>query len=455
MKTEFSLAQLADPDIREADKILRACVHCGFCTATCPTYVLLGDELDSPRGRIYLIKDMLENDRAPTKDVVKHIDRCLSCLACMTTCPSGVNYMHLVDQGRVKIEKDYTRPLAERAVRALLAIVLPRPGLFRASMIAARFAKPLASLLPKSPNGQVTPTFFDRVRAMLALAPASLPAKGPAGGTTFPAEGKRRGRVALLQGCAQQVLSPGINNAAIRLLTRHGIEVVLVADEQCCGSLTHHMGLDDDALRRAKANIEVWTDEADGNGLDAILVTTSGCGTTIKDYGYMLREDRTYASKAMRVSALAKDVTEYVGSLDIAWPSGRNDLVVAYHSACSLQHGQKITQLPKELLSKSGFVVKDVPESHLCCGSAGTYNILQPDIAMKLRERKIANIASTRPDIVAAGNIGCMVQIGLSSNGDGKSFPVVHTVELLDWATGGPAPEWFKGSMKSPRVGSA
>jgi len=441
MKTEFSAAQLADPDIREADKILRACVHCGFCTATCPTYVLLGDELDSPRGRIYLIKDMLENDRKPTQEVVKHVDRCLSCLACMTTCPSGVNYMHLVDQARAKVENEYSRPLSERFLRAVLGTVLPRPGLFRASMMAARLVKPLASLLPASPAGQTTPTFFDRVRAMLALAPDDLPQPGPAGGTVFSAVGTKRGRVALLQGCAQQVLSPGINQAAIRLLTRHGIEVVLVADEQCCGSLTHHMGQDSDALRRARANIDVWTKEADSKGLDAILITTSGCGTTIKDYGYMLREDRAYAAKAKRVSALAKDVTEYVGSLNIAWPQGSKDLVVAYHSACSLQHGQKITQLPKELLSKSGFVVKDVPESHLCCGSAGTYNILQPDIAKRLRERKIANIASVKPDIISAGNIGCMVQIGSVQRTDGKSVPVVHTVELLDWATGGPRPE--------------
>ena len=455
MKTEFSLAQLADPDIREADKILRACVHCGFCTATCPTYVLLGDELDSPRGRIYLIKDMLENDRTPTKEVVKHIDRCLSCLACMTTCPSGVNYMHLVDQGRVKIEKEYRRPMSERALRAILAIVLPSPKLFRMSMILAGFAKPLALLLPAPQQGDPTPTFLDRIGAMLALAPRSLPAAGPHGGKVFPPQGHKRGRVALLQGCAQQVLAPAINQAAIRLLTRQGIEVVLVADEECCGSLTHHMGFDDDALRRARANIEVWTSEMERHGLDAILVTTSGCGTTIKDYGYMLREDHAFAAKAARVSALAMDVTEYVGSLDIEWPSNRNELVVAYHSACSLQHGQKITQLPKELLSKSGFVVKDVPESHLCCGSAGTYNILQPDIARRLRERKIANIASTKPDIVSAGNIGCMVQIGLSSDADGKFPPVVHTVELLDWATGGPPPESFKGSMKSPRVGSA
>ncbi len=455
MKTEFSLAQLADPDIREADKILRACVHCGFCTATCPTYVLLGDELDSPRGRIYLIKDMLENDRKPTQEVVKHIDRCLSCLACMTTCPSGVNYMHLVDQARVKVEDEYSRPLSERFLRGVLAQVLPRPGLFRASMIAARLARPFAALLPASPKGQVTPTFFDRLRAMLALAPGRLPLPGPSGGTVFPAEGRKRGRIALLQGCAQQVLSPGINQAAIRILTRNGIEVVLVADEQCCGSLTHHMGRDGDALTRARANIEVWTNEIDRNGLDAILVTTSGCGTTIKDYGYMLREDAAFAAKAARISALAKDVTEYVASIDIAWPQSKSDLVVAYHSACSLQHGQKITQLPKELLSKSGFVVKDVPESHLCCGSAGTYNILQPDIAKRLRERKIANIASTKPDVISAGNIGCMVQIGSVESADGTSVPVVHTIELLDWATGGPRPDLLMRSMKGPHVGSA
>jgi glycolate oxidase iron-sulfur subunit len=434
MKTEFSLTQLADPDIAEADKILRACVHCGFCTATCPTYVLLGDELDSPRGRIYLIKEMLEKDRPPTQEVVKHIDRCLSCLACMTTCPSGVNYMHLVDQARVKIEKDYTRPLTERLLRAVLAWVLPRPGFFRASMILARLGRPLTALLPTS-TASASPTLWRRIRAMLALAPSSLPPRGAAGGSVFPALGMRRGRVALLQGCAQQVLAPRINQAAINLLTRHGIEVVLVKDEQCCGALTHHLGRDADALARARANITVWTAEAERNGLDAILMTTSGCGTVIKDYGFMLREDRDFAAAAAKVSALAKDITEYVGGIDLQPRQQFSDIVVAYHSACSLQHGQKITQAPKELLSKSGFVVKDVPESHLCCGSAGTYNILQPDIANRLRDRKVANIAMVKPDMIAAGNIGCMVQIA-----GGTSVPVVHTVELLDWATGGPRP---------------
>jgi glycolate oxidase iron-sulfur subunit len=433
MKTEFSLAQLADPDIAEADKILRACVHCGFCTATCPTYVLLGDELDSPRGRIYLIKEMLEKNRPPTREVVKHIDRCLSCLACMTTCPSGVNYMHLVDQARVRIEQQYARPLTERLLRAILALVLPRPKLFRVSMELARIARPLAALLPASKGA--TPTLLSRIKAMLALAPGRLPPPGAAGGSVFPALGERRGRVALLQGCAQQVLAPRINQAAINLLTRHGIEVVLVKDEQCCGALTHHLGRDGDALARARANITVWTAEAERGGLDAILVTTSGCGTVIKDYGYMLREDRDFALAAAKISALAKDISEYLGGIELHKSQQHGDVVVAYHSACSLQHGQKITGLPKDLLSKNGFVVKDVPESHLCCGSAGTYNLLQPDIANRLRDRKVANIAMVKPDMIAAGNIGCMVQIA-----GGTSVPVVHTIELLDWATGGPRP---------------
>jgi glycolate oxidase iron-sulfur subunit len=435
MKTEFSLAQLADPDIAEADKILRACVHCGFCTATCPTYVLLGDELDSPRGRIYLIKEMLEKDRPPTAEVVKHIDRCLSCLACMTTCPSGVNYMHLVDQARVRIERDYSRPLMERLLRAVLAFVLPRPDWFRASMRLARLGRPLAALLPASKPGSVTPTLLSRIKAMLALSPSRLPPPGPAPGSVFAASGERRGRVALLQGCAQQVLAPRINQAAINVLTRHGIEVVLVKDEQCCGALTHHLGDDADALARARANVDVWRQEAETDGLDAILVTTSGCGTVIKDYGYMLREDREYAGPAAQISALAKDITEYLNGIELRPSSQQGNVKVAYHAACSLQHGQKITTAPKELLSKNGFVVKDVPESHLCCGSAGTYNILQPDIANRLRDRKVANIAKVEPDMIAAGNIGCMVQIA-----GGTSVPVVHTIELLDWATGGPRP---------------
>jgi glycolate oxidase iron-sulfur subunit len=432
MKTEFSAAQLADPHIADANGILRKCVHCGFCTATCPTYVLLGDELDSPRGRIYLIKDMLENDKPPTQEVVKHIDRCLSCLACMTTCPSGVNYMHLVDQARVRIEKQYQRPLHERLLRQLLTIVLPRPALFRAAMTLARLAKPLAPLLPASTMH--APGFLGRVRSMLSLAPAVLPPKGPAAGAVFPARGPRRARVALLQGCAQQVLAPRINEATIRLLTRNGVEVVLVREEQCCGALTHHMGRDDDAFAHAKANINAWLVEEARGGLDAVLVTASGCGTVIKDYGHMLRLDPDYADKAARISAMARDISEYLADLPIA-PAAAKPIIVAYHSACSLQHAQRVNLQPKQLLAKAGFTVRDIPEAHLCCGSAGTYNLLQPAIAEKLRDRKVANIEAVKPDVIAAGNIGCMTQIG-----SGTAVPIVHTVELLDWATGGPCP---------------
>ena len=426
MQTSFTLAQLADPNVAEADKILRACVHCGFCTATCPTYVLLGDELDSPRGRIYLIKDMLENDRPATGEVVKHIDRCLSCLACMTTCPSGVHYMHLVDHARAHVEETYSRPLGDRALRVLLAKVLPSRKLFRLSLRAGSVGRVLAPLL-----GALG---LDRLAAMLRLVPDRVPPSAQEGRRVFPAQGPRRGRVALLQGCAQAVLAPSINEAAIRLLTRKGYEVVL-AGEGCCGSLVHHMGREQQALGNARAAIDRWTREIETDGLDAIIVTASGCGTTIKDYGYMLRTDPAYAAKAARVSALAKDISEYLASLDLGAAARPGGLKVAYQSACSLQHGQKIVKQPKELLAKAGFAVSDIGEAHLCCGSAGTYNIMQPAIATRLRDRKVANIERTGADVVATGNIGCMTQIA-----QGTAIPIVHTVELLDWAHGGPRP---------------
>jgi glycolate oxidase iron-sulfur subunit len=433
MQTNFTLAQLADPDIAEADKILRACVHCGFCTATCPTYVLLGDELDSPRGRIYLIKDMLENDRPATADVATHIDRCLSCLSCMTTCPSGVHYMHLVDHARAHIEETYRRPLLDRAMRALIARVLPSPALFRLSLFAALFAKPFAPLLDR--------IGLKPFAAMLRLAPRTFPPRAQSGPRVFRAHGERRGRVALLTGCAASVLTPQINEATIRVLTRHGIEVVLAAGETCCGSIVHHMGREEQALALARADIDAWMHEIDGEGIDSILVTASGCGTTIKDYGYMLRGDPRYAAKAKKVSALARDVSEYVNKINILKVEPRPPLVVAYHAACSLQHGQKIVRDPKEALSKSGFVVKDVPDGHLCCGSAGTYNLLQPQLATALRDRKVASIAKVAPDVIAAGNVGCITQIAA-----GTDIPVVHPIELIDWATGGPVP----GALSRP-----
>jgi glycolate oxidase iron-sulfur subunit len=426
VQTSFTLAQLADPHVAESEKILRACVHCGFCTATCPTYVTLGNELDSPRGRIYLIKDMLEAGRDADAETVTHIDRCLSCLSCMTTCPSGVHYMHLVDHARAHIEKTYRRPLMNRAIRALLANVLPYPERFRAALGLARFGRPLTPVLQRIPA-------LKPLAAMLALAPAHLPEK-KARPVTTPKVAPR-GRVAILAGCAQSVLDPGINEATARLLSRLGVEVVAAPGEGCCGALVHHMGREEEALGFARRNIDAWTQAIDKGGLDAILITASGCGTTIKDYGFMLRLDPAYAEKAARVSALAKDITEYLATLDLPPPATAPGIMVAYHSACSMQHGQKITRQPKELLRKAGFVVKEPREGHICCGSAGTYNILQPDIARRLRDRKVKNIEATEAALVATGNIGCMTQIG-----SGTGLPVVHTVELLDWAWGGPKP---------------
>ena len=427
MQTSFSLAQLANPDIAEADKILRACVHCGFCTATCPTYVLLGDELDSPRGRIYLIKDMLEQGRAAGEVEVKHIDRCLSCLSCMTTCPSGVHYMHLVDHARVHIEKTHARPTADYWMRRLLATILPRPQLFRLALTGASLARRLGAhrWLPR------------RLRAMVGLAkdwPATPRRTDQPG--VFPAQGEKRGRVAILAGCAQPVLRPEINEAAIRLLNRLGIEVVVAEGAGCCGALTHHMGFEQASHESAKATIAAWHREIAGEGLDAIVITTSGCGTVIKDYGYIFRNDPEWNDRAQAVSARTLDISEYLARLGPLPATDGAKLRLAYHAACSLQHGQKVTSAPKELLRQAGFEVVDVPEGHLCCGSAGTYNMLQPDLSTALRDRKAANINGLAPQAIATGNIGCMQQLEGVVNA-----PILHTVELLDWATGGPAPK--------------
>ena len=435
MQTNFSLAQLADPDVANSEEMLRTCVHCGFCTATCPTYVLLGDELDSPRGRIYLIKDMLERDRPASEEVTLHVDRCLSCLSCMTTCPSGVDYMHLVDHARAHINKTYRRPLADRMTRALLKAVLPYPGRFRAAVLAAFYGRPFGWLLKRF-------TATRRLAAMIGLAPVSLPprSRSESPGTYPVAAGGRRGRVAILRGCAQPVLGPQINDAAIRLLNRAGVEVVLPEGEGCCGALVHHMGDADGSHAFAKRNIDAWLAEADGEGLDAILVTTSGCGTTVKDYGFMFRNDPEWAGKAARVSALARDITEYLEDLRLGPAPNPLGLTVAYHAACSLQHGQQVRGAPKTLLADAGCEIREPAESHLCCGSAGTYNMLQPEISGQLRDRKAANLAETGANVIAAGNLGCLVQIGGASD-----MPVIHTVELLDWAYGGPVPDGLAG----------
>ena len=423
MQTRFTEAQRADPDIAAAEGILRGCVHCGFCAATCPTYTLLGDELDSPRGRIYLMKEMLETGETPSAKVVGHIDRCLSCLACMTTCPSGVHYMHLVDLARKRIAETFRRPFADRAIRALLLAAMPSPARFRLVVTLGRLASPFAGFLP-GPLGR-----------MLRMLPASRPGRALPGGSVYPAEGERRYRVALLAGCVQQVLDEAINAATIRLLTRFGCEVVVARGSGCCGSIAHHMGKEAPALDAARRNVRAWQAEIDGDGLDAVVSNTSGCGVMLKDYGHLFRDDAELAAPAAAVAGLACDVSELLQRIGPGGTNPPEPLSIAYHSACALQHGQKIQSGPVDLLREAGFAVSLPAEGHLCCGSAGTYNILQPALADALRDRKTAHLEALGADAIATGNIGCMMQLKGATE-----TPVVHTVELLDWAHGGPRP---------------
>lgn len=430
MQTSFTPEQLADPATARSNEILRSCVHCGFCTATCPTYKILGDELDSPRGRIYLIKDMLENNRVPDDKTVRHIDRCLSCLSCMTTCPSGVDYMHLVDHAREYIEQHYRRPPFERALRWLLSRILPYPARFRLALTGAGLARPFRRLLPDA-----------RLRAMLDMAPRNIPRTDRGDEPQiYPADGKPIRRVALLTGCAQRVLDPDINRATISLLRRHGCEVVIPKGIGCCGALTHHMGRTDESHAMAAANIQALTAELDGKGLDAVIINTSGCGTTVKDYGHMFQSD-PLAADAARIAGLAKDITEVMADIGLRGATHAKPLRVAYHAACSLQHGQQIRATPKELLAQAGFEIVEPQDSHICCGSAGTYNLMQPEISGELKSRKVETLEALQPQVISAGNIGCMMQIG-----SGTVVPVVHTVELLDWATGGPIPQGLEAS---------
>ena len=436
MQTNFSERQLQDPHLAKAERILRRCVHCGLCTATCPTYVVLGDERDSPRGRIYAIKDMLERGLEPRQQMSKHIDRCLSCFSCMTTCPSGVDYMHLVEIARNEIEDKTSRSLKDRLVRRILTATVPYPRRFRWALRAAPLGRRFGGLLKRLK--------LEEFAAMAELAPAKR-ARVPrflGAGTAVP-KGVRTGRVILLAGCAQQVLRPEINDATIRLFARGGVDVVVSAGAGCCGALSQHIGRENEAIRAAKANVDAWSKDVERGSIDAIIINTSGCGTTVKDYGQLLENFPEYAERAKRISALAKDVTEFLEKHDIGAPKRWSSLKIAYHAACSLQHGQRVTVQPKTLLRNAGYTVVDIPESHLCCGSAGVYNVLQPDIATRLRDRKVGNIKTLRPDVVAAGNIGCIRQLEA-----GLDVPVVHTIELLDWAHGGPVPPGLESLEK-------
>jgi glycolate oxidase iron-sulfur subunit len=431
MRTEFAEGRLRDPRLREADAILRTCVHCGFCLATCPTYLLLGDELDSPRGRIYLAKTMLESGKPATAPVVKHLDRCLTCLSCMTTCPSGVDYAHLIEQAREHIEHTHARPWRDRLLRRTLATIVPNPGLFRIAALAGRIARPLMrpfsrwlpsharAMLTNAPRRIGTPSWVDRPQVI-------------------PAEGERRMRMALLAGCAQQVLRPEINEATVRVLTRHGCEVVIARGAGCCGAVLHQLEYAEKARASAKINIEAWRGELETGGLDAIVFNASGCGVAIRDYGHLLAGEADWMKPAAQIATLARDVTEVLLTLGLKPSVLPERIPVTYHAACTMQHGLGLRTQSKALLEQAGFVVREPDAAHICCGSAGTYSVLQPELSEALRRRKLAAIKATAPAVVAAGNIGCIAHL----SGE-QQLPVVHTVELLDWATGGPKPVSF------------
>ena len=415
MQTNFSEDQLKNKDNKSTEKILRKCVHCGMCNATCPTFNILGDELDGPRGRIYLIKEMIEKKKTPTKKVVSHIDKCLSCYSCMTTCPSGVNYMHLIDHGRNYIEKKYKRPFFEKVFRDFLSKTLPKPKIFRFLILFAKVGQIFKFLLPK------------KLRSMLDVAPKKIYGKKPTA------------RVALLIGCVQRVVSPQINESTIRVLNRHGVEVITMPEIECCGSLNHHLGKESLAKETFKNNINMWYDEYLKNGLDAIISNTSGCGTTLKDYGFVFRDDNDLKKKAKKISELTKDITEFLDqNLKLSFKKDKllKKYNIAYHSACSMQHGQKVHKQPIDLLEQTGNKVLNIPDGHICCGSAGTYNILQSDLANKLLKQKVDNINKIKPDFISTGNIGCIMQIT-----NGTNIPILHTVEVIDWYTGGPKPK--------------
>ncbi len=434
METHFSKEQLKDKNNKSSEKIIRKCVHCGFCNATCPTYQLLGDELDGPRGRIYLVKDMIEKNKPANEKIVKHIDRCLSCYSCMTTCPSGVNYMHLIDHGREHIEKTYKRPLGERIIRNFLSIVMSNSTYFKIIGRLTLLAKPFSFIFPK------------KIREMISLMPMTFPKKTLPKMNVYKSNKKKKSvaRVALLTGCVQKVLSPQINEATIRLLNRHDIEVVVPRGIECCGSLNHHLGKSELAQKTFKKNISIWYDEYLNNGLDAIISNTSGCGTMLKDYQFVFRADPELKKKAKKISELTKDISEYLDEnvkLNFIENSkdSKKEYKIAYHSACSMQHGQKIHEVPMNLIRKTGNKVFNIPDGHLCCGSAGTYNLLQSDIAKQLLQNKILNIKKINPEFITTGNIGCIAQIA-----NATKIPILHTVEIIDWYTGGPKPQILK-----------
>jgi glycolate oxidase iron-sulfur subunit len=409
MRTAFSAEQLADPHLAEAEKNLRACVHCGICTATCPTYVLLGDERDGPRGRIVMMQKMLEAGGAPTAETVLHVDRCMSCMGCRTACPSGVDYARLVDTARVHIETHYRRPLRERMLRWLIANVLTRPALVRSGVALAKTFAPIARRLPGTMGAMA------RMAAKARSAPASPVAANPGGR-----------RVALMAGCVQPALAPSIDLAIARTLARRGFDVVPLVGAGCCGALAHHLGKD--ATVQAKRIIAAF--EAMGE-VDAVLIGATGCSAHLADYPHLFAGDPLWGQRAAAFAAKAKD---YSALAEPRAASGAR-LRVAWQAPCSMQNNLHLAGRGAALLAAAGYEVVEIPEGHLCCGSAGSYSLLQPGIAAQLRARKLEHIGSLKPDVIATANIGCLNHL---SGPDAP--PVIHLAELIDWAEGGPRP---------------
>ena len=446
MQTRFDATQLADPDIAEADALLRRCVHCGFCLPACPTYDLLSDERDSPRGRIYLIKEILETGNAPSPTATLHLDRCLSCLSCQTACPSGVDYMHLIDLARERVNTSVRRPLFDVVTRWLCAHVFSRSRWFAASLAVGRGL----SNIP-------LPSAFRQLLARVPQHPAVIQPVVPG---RYPAVGERR--VILARSCVQPVLRPEIDRAAIDILNRAGVTVEVPAAGGCCGAIPHHLGRRNHAQSLAAANIEAWQNiEAEGP-VDAVISTAGGCGVVMADYGHLLARHQNMKTDAEQWAAKVTDITTFLAGQ--SWPGLRFDHafdgdessdpatdcsrrpVVAYHSACALQHGQGVNDAPIALLKQAGFTVRLPENAHLCCGSAGTYSLFQPKIADALGQKKAAALTACQADILVSGNIGCLDHLA------GRlDIPVLHTIELLNWASGGTRPAAFSHPAVSGR----
>lgn len=403
MQTHLSEQARALPRGEEAEAILRSCVHCGFCNATCPTYQLLGDELDGPRGRIYLMKQVLEGHE-PSASTLQHLDRCLTCRNCETTCPSGVQYHNLLDIGRAVVEDHVPRPFAERMLRAGLRTLVPHAGLFKALVRTGNAFRPL---LPE---------------ALKAKLPRQVrPAR--------PRPAVRHSRhVLMLEGCVQPGLSPNTNAAAARVLDHLGISIEPARDAGCCGAVDYHLNAQDAGLDRARRNIDAWWPAIEA-GAEAIVQTASGCGAFVKDYGHLLKHDPRYATKAERVSQLARDLVEVLRDAPLESLGCRGDLRLAFHCPCTLQHAQKLGGAVEGVLTRLGFHLTPVPDAHLCCGSAGTYSITQPALSRQLRDNKLNALESGQPQVIATANIGCQTHL----DGAGRT-PVRHWIELVDEA---------------------